>query len=93
MPDPNPNQRFATLIDPFEDLQGYDIQKKQNYIFHLIIELNLYLGNLWTFEGRWVAKLVARRLVTAALWVLTSNPDMSQKYKMGDISKEVANTL
>jgi hypothetical protein len=37
--------------------------------------------------------LVERLLAAAALWVQTSNPDISQKYKMGDISKEVANTL
>jgi hypothetical protein len=30
--------------------------------------------------GRWMAKLLARLLETAAL----SNPDISQKYKMGD---------
>jgi hypothetical protein len=37
-----------------------------------------------------VATLVARLLATAPLG---SNPDISQKYKMGDISKEVANIL
>jgi hypothetical protein len=37
-----------------------------------------------------VAKLVARLLATAALG---SNADISQKYKMGDTSKGVANTL
>jgi hypothetical protein len=42
------------------------------------------------FGGRWLAKLVARLLATATLRV---NPDISQKYKMGDISKGVANTL
>jgi hypothetical protein len=36
-----------------------------------------------------VAKLVARLLATAALWVRTLNPDISQKYKMGDISKGI----
>ncbi len=35
--------------------------------------------------GRWVAKLVAHLLAT--------NPDTSQKYKMGDISIGAANTL
>jgi hypothetical protein len=35
--------------------------------------------------GRWVAELVARSL--------GSNPDISQKYKMGDINKGGANTL
>jgi hypothetical protein len=39
-----------------------------------------------------VAKLVARLLATAAL-PLGSNPDISQEYKMGDISQGVANTL
>ncbi len=34
---------------------------------------------------RWIAKLAAHLLATAALWV--SSPDISQKYKMGDISK------
>jgi hypothetical protein len=38
-----------------------------------------------------VAKLVARLLATAALWVRIQ--DNSQKYKKGDISKGVANTL
>ncbi len=38
------------------------------------------------------AKLVARLLATAALYI-GSNPDISQKYIMGDISKRVANTL
>jgi hypothetical protein len=38
-----------------------------------------------------VAKLVARLLATAAFWVL--NPNISPKYKMGDISKGMANTL
>jgi hypothetical protein len=43
------------------------------------------------FEGRWVAKLVARLLAVAALWVrIQTSP---KKYKMGDISKGVANTL
>jgi hypothetical protein len=37
-----------------------------------------------------VAKLVVRLLVTAGL---CSNPDISQKFTMGDISKGVANTL
>jgi hypothetical protein len=48
-----------------------------------------------------VAKLVARLLATVILCrvlpyygnSLDSNPDVSQKYKMGDISKGVANTL
>ncbi len=35
--------------------------------------------------------MVARLLATAALWV--SNPDISQKYKIGDMSKGVADTL
>ncbi len=41
--------------------------------------------------GGWVAKLVERPLATAALWFRI--PDIFQKYKMGDISKGVANTL
>jgi hypothetical protein len=36
-----------------------------------------------------VAKLVARLLATAALWVRTSNPDISQQYKIGNIIKGV----
>jgi hypothetical protein len=36
--------------------------------------------------------MVARLLATAAL-SLGSNPDICQKYKMGDISKGVANTF
>jgi hypothetical protein len=46
-------------------------------------------GDGWL--GReWVAKLVARLLATAALGL---NLDISEKYKMGDISKGAANTL
>jgi hypothetical protein len=41
-------------------------------------------------EGREVAKLVARQLPYSSLG---SNPDISQKYKMGGISKVVANKL
>ncbi len=55
-------------------------------------------------KGRWVAKLeadgwVATGYVDSApgsyLYAssLGSNPDISQKYKMGDISKGVANTI
>jgi hypothetical protein len=40
-----------------------------------------------------VAKLVVRLLATAALWVRINNQDISQKDKLGDISKGVANTL
>jgi hypothetical protein len=47
-------------------------------------EISLHKYN----DGRWAAKLVARLLVTAALWVR-----ISQKYIMGDISKGVVNTL
>ncbi len=36
--------------------------------------------------GGWVAKLVARLFSTDGS-SLSSNPDISQKYKMGDISK------
>jgi hypothetical protein len=38
-----------------------------------------------------MGNLEVRLLATAALWGL--NPDISQKYKMGDISKGMANTL
>jgi hypothetical protein len=45
------------------------------------------------FAG-WVAKLAALLLATGSLHSsLDSNPDISQKYKMGDISKGLANTL
>jgi hypothetical protein len=37
-----------------------------------------------------VAKLIARLRISSSLG---SNPDISQKYAMGDISKGVANTL
>jgi hypothetical protein len=42
--------------------------------------------------GRWVAKLVACLPATPCS-SLGSNPDISQKYEMGDMSKGVANTL
>jgi hypothetical protein len=41
--------------------------------------------------GRWVAKLVSAPAYYGSS--LDSNPDNSQKYKMGDIRKGVANTL
>jgi hypothetical protein len=47
-------------------------------------------GDGWLRKGRWVAKLVARLLDTAVLWV---RPDISQKFKEGDINKGEANTL
>jgi hypothetical protein len=41
--------------------------------------------------GRWVAKLIPRLLPTAARWVqIQTSP---KKYKIGEISKGVANTL
>ncbi len=48
--------------------------------------------------GRWVAMLKGDGWLTGHAPAccgssLGSNPDISQKYKMGDISKEVANTL
>ncbi len=53
---------------------------------------------IWVAKlGRWVAKLGRRlaMLVAPACYgtFLGSNPDISQKYKMGDISKRAANTL
>jgi hypothetical protein len=42
-------------------------------------------------RGRWVAKLVARRLATAYLWVRIQT--YLKKYKMDDISKGAASTL
>jgi hypothetical protein len=41
--------------------------------------------------GRWVAKLVARLLATAALYRFEFRH--LSKYEMGDISKVVTNTL
>jgi hypothetical protein len=41
--------------------------------------------------GRWVAKLVERLPATAALWVRSIH--LSKKKKMGDIIKEMTNTL
>ncbi len=46
------------------------------------------------YVGRWVAKsgrLVANRKMGGSS--LGSNPDISQKYKVGDKSEGVANTL
>ncbi len=45
-------------------------------------------GRLLANRGRWVAKLVAPVCGSS----LGSNPDISRKYKMGDISTGVANT-
>jgi hypothetical protein len=42
------------------------------------------------YSGRWVAISIARLLAKAALLL---NPDIFQKYNMGDISKKVANKL
>ncbi len=39
------------------------------------------------YRGKWVAKLVAHLLATCS--TLGSNPDISQKDKLGDISKGV----
>jgi hypothetical protein len=44
---------------------------------------------LFFCRGIWVAMLVARLLATAALWVRIQT---SQKYKIGDIIKGMANT-
>jgi hypothetical protein len=41
--------------------------------------------------GKWVAMLVAHLLAVGSS--LGTNPDISQNYKMGDIGKEVTNTL
>ncbi len=46
-------------------------------------------GDGYLSLGRRVAKLVAHLLDTAALWVRRH----LSKYKMGDVSKGVANTL
>jgi hypothetical protein len=47
-------------------------------------------------KGRWVAKLnmeMGGQVVAYYGGSLGSNPDISQKYKMGDILKGVAKTL
>ncbi len=54
------------------------------------VEGNANAGRYQNFRRR-LAKLVARLLATAALWVRIQI--LSQKYTMGDISKGVANTL
>jgi hypothetical protein len=60
--------------------------------FHLQLRTQgSYYLFIWQ-QGIWMAKLVVRPLATAALR-LGSNADISQKYKMSDISKGVANTL
>jgi hypothetical protein len=58
------------------------------------------LREMGGYEGRWVAKLgrlvaklVVRLLATAALWVRINSKDISQKAKLGDMSKGVAHTL
>ncbi len=43
--------------------------------------------------GRWMVKLVLGIVPACYDSSLGSNPDMSQKFKMGDISKGEANTL
>jgi hypothetical protein len=43
--------------------------------------------------GRWEAKLVARLLGTAALWVRIQTYTYLKIYKKGDVSKGVPNTL
>jgi hypothetical protein len=56
-------------------------------------EMGWVLRGRWVVKlGRWVAKLVSRLLATAAL-CMGSNPDISQKYKINDLSKGLANTL
>ncbi len=49
------------------------------------MQVNFTSFDVWK-DGRWVAKLVARLPATAALWVRIQT--FSQKYRMGDISKE-----
>ncbi len=55
---------------------------------HLDYDLE-FLYNVFG-DGRWVAKLVAACCYGSSLGL---NPGISQKYNMGDVSKEVANTF
>jgi hypothetical protein len=57
----------------------------------LLFQVNMINGRLLAKKGDGWLSLVARLLATAAL--MGSNPDISQKYKMADISQGVANTL
>ncbi len=63
------------------------------FLFMYISTCYIKMNPPWKIHNnvflRWVAKLVAHLLATQ-LWF---NPDISQKYKMGDISKGLANTL
>ncbi len=69
---------------------------------NFFVNLHKMWGDGWLCEemsgyvGIWVvmrvAKLVARLLATAALWVRIQT-SLKNRYKMGDISKGVAKTL
>jgi hypothetical protein len=61
--------------------------------FHVQYILYMYITQQLTslIKGRWVAQLVARLHATGSS--LGLNPDISQKYNMGDISTGVTNTL
>jgi hypothetical protein len=53
-------------------------------------------NNALKLDGKWVAKfreLVAGLLANCYGSFMGSNPDISKKYKMGELSKGVANTL
>jgi hypothetical protein len=54
-----------------------------------------YTSNEESQEQNFIKKYLCCQLVAPACYgsSLGSNPDISQKYKMGDISKGVANTL
>jgi hypothetical protein len=64
------------------------------YLFRSIIPIFFLSGHslyIWVALGRWVAKLIARLLATAALWVQIQTS--LKNAKMGDISKVLANRL
>jgi hypothetical protein len=60
--------------------------------FLIVFVLYVYIFGWLSWGDGWLSQRDGRLLATAALW-LGSNPDISQKHKMGGISKEVANTL
>jgi hypothetical protein len=65
-----------------------DLQKMSKYLKY---SLQNWRDGWLSWLGKWVAKLVAHLLAAAALWVrIQTYPKIK---KMGNISKEVANTL
>jgi hypothetical protein len=64
---------------------------RRNFTLEILIYISGDNGRWVPKNGRWVAKFVAHLLAMAALWVrIQTSP---KKYEMGDISKEVANSL